>query len=106
MSSQTHRQTYSNIPRSERRAVIASVQRTMLEILQLRQTASADDIRRIVDIPAGVNPTVIGVAIRQLSEAGLIVPITIVRTARTVGHSHLIRIWRLTESVSSNSPHQ
>lgn len=81
--------------RTDRAAVFAAVQRAMLKVLRKQPTASADDIRPLVRIPAHVHPTIVGIAIRELRRDGLIVTDSTIATSRPAGRSHLMRVWRL-----------
>lgn len=79
-----------------KRVVRAEAQRALISALLSRGKATADDIRSVVKIPAGVHPACIGVAVGCLAREGLIVMDSVQTTARRVAHGRLLRVWRLT----------
>lgn len=85
---------------AERAAVFAAAQSEMMKAVRTLPEASAADIRPHVHIPDGVNPSIIGVAIRELKRAGLIVEVGTVATSRPAGHAHLMRLWRLADPLT------
>ena len=83
--------------RAERAAVFAAAQNEMMKAVRTQPEASAADIRPHIHIPEGVNPSIIGTAIRELKREGLIVAVGTVATSLPAGHCHLMRVWKLAE---------
>ena len=87
-----------------RAAVWAACQQALLNAIHVRGVGDADDVRRAVTIPPGIHPSIVGRAIGALSRAGIIVAVEFVTTSRPVGHSHLMRSWRLADPALGGAP--
>lgn len=78
-----------------RRAVRAAIERMILQLSRQQGTVTADDVRRVVAIPDGIDPRIVGNAFLALKQGGWIVEIGDQHTGRPVAHSRMIRVWRL-----------
>lgn len=84
-------------PPLTRAEVWAACQQALLDAIRVRGVGDADDIRRVVTIPEGIHPSIVGRAIGALSRDGTILMVEYITTARPIGHSHVMRSWRLAE---------
>ena len=80
-----------------RAGISRDAQRALINALLLRGEATADDIRKVVTIPDGIHPSVIGTAIRELAREGVILPVSTATAQRPIAHSHLFRVWKLAD---------
>ncbi len=81
---------------SERReAVIRQAQRALLRLLLDRGTATADDVRSLVELPPGVNPKVFGAAPGALARLYIIEAAGFTPSCRPVAHARPVRVWQL-----------
>lgn len=55
-----------------REAVIRSAQRALIRLLIRRGTATADDVRSLVDLPDGIGPKCFGAAPSPLAKRGIL----------------------------------
>ena len=60
-------------------------------------TASADDVRAAVELPAGIDPRCFGAVPGQLARAGIIALDRFVKTGRRERHASIIARWRLVD---------
>ncbi len=85
-----------------RAGIIRAAQRALIDAILVNGEASADDIRAVVVIPDGVNPSIVGTAIRLLAQDGIIVPVSTKTAQRPIAHAHLFRVWRLADRDQGN----
>ncbi len=69
--------------------------RALLAALLRHGTATADDVRQAVTLPAGVNPVCLGSVPGHLARAGIIRRRDFVNTNRTAGHARPVTRWEL-----------
>jgi hypothetical protein len=81
--------------KEQRRAVSAQLQRTALSIVLRQGVVSADDVRKLVTIPEGIDPRIVGPAFLALKNEGWLEEIGDHRTGRAVAHRRTVRDWRL-----------
>ena len=81
--------------KEQRRVISAEVQRTALTIVLRQGVVSADDVRRVVTIPGGIDPRIVGPAFLVLKNEGWLEEIGDHRTGRAVAHRRTVRDWRL-----------
>lgn len=81
--------------REERQVVRDALERSILQIATASGTVTADDVRRRVVIPDGLDPRIVGTAFLALMLDGWIVEIGDLHTIRSVAHARKIRVWRL-----------
>ena len=91
-------------PPLTRAEVWAACQQALLDVIRARGVGDADDIHSVVTIPPDIHPSIVGRAIAAMKCAGLIVMVEYVTTTRPVGHSHVMRSWRLAEPPTGQSP--
>lgn len=81
---------------AERRAVyVRRGQRALVERLLLRDVATADDVRALVPLPAGIDPRLLGSVPGPLAAAGIIYRSDYVPSCRPERHASIIAVWRL-----------
>ena len=78
-----------------RRSIVLQGRRAMILTLLEREYASADDVRRAVQLPAGVSPKCFGAVPGPLKRAGIIRPIGFAPTLRAVAHARPLSQWHL-----------
>lgn len=82
--------------RSHRSAIIHQLKRAMVEAALRTGTATADDARDAVEIPAGINPKLAGLVGRDLATAGVFKAVGFVKSRRPKAHARPITVWELT----------
>jgi len=80
-----------------RQGIILQARRALLLRLLAGGTATADDVRAEVDLPAGVDPRVFGEVPRTLARLGIIEAAGFVQSVRPARHASWIRSWRLAD---------
>jgi hypothetical protein len=79
---------------AERRAaVVRRGQRALLTRLLDTGTATADDVRAAVELPPGVDPRLVGAAVRSLVVEGIIRSTGRTRSARPAAHARWVDLW-------------
>lgn len=69
--------------------------RALLAALLRRGTATADDVRLAVELPADVRPVCLGAVPGHLARAGIVRRLDFVSTTRPVGHARPVTRWEL-----------
>jgi len=83
---------------AKRRAVyVRQGRRALLLTLLAGRTATADDVRAAVKLPAEVNPKCLGAVPGTLARAGIIEPAGFQDTTRPEGHARPVTVWRLVD---------
>ncbi len=75
--------------------------RALLEALLRSGTATADVVRRSVELPKGVNPKLFGPVPGALARAGIIRQDGFAKTCRAVGHARPVAIWALVDRAAA-----
>lgn len=75
--------------------------RALLLKLLSNGTATADDVRSAVELPAGVGPKCFGSVPGQLARAGIIEHAGFVTTARPTAHARPVSVWQLRDRVAA-----
>jgi hypothetical protein len=83
--------------RQYRAGLVRSAQRALLAQLLDAGTATADDVRKAVELPDGIDPKVFGAAPTPLVEAGLIRSAGYQRSCRRVAHARPLTVWALVD---------
>jgi hypothetical protein len=79
---------------AERRAaLVRRAQRALLTQLLDGDLATADDVRAAVELPPGVDPRLVGAAIRSLAVEGVILSAGRTRSARPAAHARWVDLW-------------
>jgi len=96
---------------SKRNPIVTRARRIMLQLLlDGRRDVTIDDIRDLIEIPAGVNPVCMGSVPGPLARSGIITCIGFRESARAKSHSRPVKIWKLVDRIraerwlSDNSP--
>jgi len=64
-------------------------------------TATADDVRAAVDLPANTNPNTFGAVPGPLAKAGIIRMVSLRLSARPKRHAGLNRVWELADRAAA-----
>ena len=84
-----------------REAVIRQAQRALLRLLLDHGTATADDVRSLVDLPDGINPKAFGAAPSPLAKRGIIRADGFTRSCRPEAHARPVTVWRLADPLAA-----
>lgn len=80
---------------ARREVFVLRGRRALLAALLEHDTATADDVRAVGVLPAGVNPKCFGSVPGLLARAGLIRRVGFTETARAVAHARPVGVWEL-----------
>ena len=80
-----------------RRATIRTLQRAAINLALTCGKITADDLRAVVSIPPGIDPVVVGAAVRGLAVAGVLKRDGYKRSARPVAHCRPVAEWTLVD---------
>jgi len=80
---------------AHRETLINRGRRALLRHLLDNDTATADDVRAAVILPAGVNPKAFGSVPGELADAGIIAADGFAKSRRPEAHARPVQIWRL-----------
>lgn len=80
-----------------RKTVIRRAQRALLTVLLETGSATADDLRELVDLPPGINAKCFGAAPGVLARSKIIRADGFAKTCRPVGHARPVTIWKLAD---------
>lgn len=80
---------------AHREAVIRRAQRALLTVLLETGSATADDVRDLVELPPGINAKVFGAAPGSLARAGIIRADGFTKTCRPAAHARPLTVWVL-----------
>jgi len=78
-----------------RESVGRSAQRALIRLLLDHGTATADDVRGLVDLPDGLNPKLFGATPSPLAKRGIIAADGFTRSCRPEAHARPITVWQL-----------
>lgn len=87
-----------DLHRHYRDSIIRRGQRALLLALIDRGTATADDVRAAIDLPAGVNAVCLGAVPTPLARAGIIRRAGYITTTRPCAHARPVSIWELADA--------
>jgi hypothetical protein len=82
---------------ANRETVIRRAQRALLTVLLETGSATADDVRELVELLPGVGPKCFGAAPGPLARAGIIRADGFAKTCRPVGHARPVTVWALAD---------
>jgi hypothetical protein len=82
---------------ANREAVIRRAQRALLTVLLETGSATADDVRELVELPPGINAKCFGAAPGVLARAKIIRADGFAKTCRPVGHARPVTVWALAD---------
>ena len=86
---------------ARRRVFVNRGRRALLEALLERGVADADDVRRAVELPEGVNPVCLGSVPGLLARAGIIERAGFTCTNRAAAHARPVTRWRLADRLGA-----
>lgn len=87
---------------ADRRAVyVRRGQRALLAALLAMDTATADDVRDAVELPAGIAPVCLGAVPSALARARIIGRDGYVLTCRPTAHARPVSVWRLLDRAAA-----
>jgi len=89
--------------RTWRPALVRRLMRAFLQHLLDNGPDTSDAVRALVEIPAGVDPRVVGAAVRGLSECGLIHSVGRRKSGRCVAHSRKLDLWSVRDEVTARA---
>ena len=69
--------------------------RALLKALLTTGTATADDVRDLVELPAGINPKLFGAVPGSLARSGIIRQSGFAKTSRPEAHGRPVIVWAL-----------
>lgn len=84
-----------------RAGLLLSGRRALLYLLLNHDTATADDVRAAVEIPAGINPTCLGAVPGVLARAGIIRRVGYVASGRPEAHTRPVGVWTLADTLGA-----
>lgn len=83
--------------RLHRAVLVRRVQRAYLDLLLTRGPSTSDPVRARVPIPPGIDPRLVGAAVRQLGELGLIRRAGLARSERPEAHGRDLAVWEIAD---------
>jgi hypothetical protein len=86
---------------TRRPALVRDIQRAAVRLAHTAETFTADDLRARVVIPAGINPVVVGAALRALAVAGVIRKDGTRNSTRKLAHARPNAVWTLADSTKA-----
>jgi hypothetical protein len=82
---------------SQREVYVRRGRRALLEALLRNGSATADDVRKAVKLPARINPKVFGSIPGGLAKLRIIEQAGFAKTCRPEGHARPLALWRLVD---------
>jgi hypothetical protein len=92
-----------DLHRRYRDTLIRRAQRVLLRTLLERGTATADDVRAGIDLPAGVDPVCLGAVPTPLARAGIIRRLGYAETTRPCAHARPVSVWELVDRAAAEA---
>jgi hypothetical protein len=86
---------------ARRESLVRRAQRALLAAVLANGTATADDVRELVELPAGIDPKCFGAAPGALARAGIIESAGFTKTTRPEGHARPLTVWQLTDEAKA-----
>lgn len=86
---------------ARREIFILRGRRALLAAMLGRGEATADDVRRAVALPDGIDPVCLGVVPGELARAGIIERVGFHTTARPEAHARPVSIWRAADRAAA-----
>lgn len=95
------RDTAHAILQARRDVIVLRARRVLLLTLLERGTATADDVREAIDLPAAVDPVCFGAVPGTLARAGIIRRDGYVPTSRADAHARIVSVWKLVDRTAA-----
>lgn len=92
-----------NLLRVHRAALARDLTRAAVRLAMERDEVTADDVRGVVTIPDGIRPVVVGAAMRDAADAGLIVRVGYRPSTRPIAHARPLTVWRLADAAAATA---
>lgn len=89
--------------RQRRAALVRDLARAAVRLALTGDDITADDVRAVVPIPNGIRPVVVGAAMRDLADAGIIQRVGYRPSARAVAHARPLSVWRLADAAAAHA---
>jgi hypothetical protein len=80
-----------------RAALVRRVQRVYLDQLLTHGPSTSDPVRALVPIPPRIDPRLVGAAVRQLAELGLLRRAGLGRSERPEAHRRDLAVWEVAD---------
>ncbi len=87
--------------RDRRAVLVRRVQRAYLDLLLCRGPSTTDPVRTAVPIPGGIDPRLVGAAVRQLAELELIHRAGLARSVRPEAHGRDLPLWAVSDRAAA-----
>jgi len=87
--------------RVHRAAIIRDLTRAAVRLALERDEITADEVRAVVPIPPCIRPVVVGAAIRDLADAGIIRRVGYRNSKRPAAHARPLAVWRLADAAAA-----
>ena len=87
--------------RNHRPILLRQLMRAFLPHLLDNGPDTSDALRGLVTIPRGIDPRIVGSAIRALAEAGLITSVGRRRSTRPQAHARKIDVWKVVDEAKA-----
>jgi hypothetical protein len=84
-----------------RQAIIRRAQRALLTVLLEAGSATADDVRKLVELPPGIGPRCFGAVPIPLARAGIIRADGYAKTCRPTAHARPLTVWLLADRAAA-----
>ena len=86
---------------SARAALILRGRRALLRKLLENGSATADDVRDSVDVPADADPRLFGCVPVTLARLGIIAPAGFTKSCRPCRHASVLQVWSLADPAAA-----
>jgi hypothetical protein len=87
--------------RNRRALFVRRVQRAYLQHLLGSGPDTCDPVRALVPLPEGIDPRLVGAAVRALAEPGLIRSVGRRRSTRSEAHARQLDVWAITDPAAA-----
>lgn len=89
--------------RDRRAVLVRRVQRAFVTLLLERSPSTIDPIRAIVPIPRGIDPRLMGAAVRELANVRLIYRVGLSRSVRPEAHGRDLPLWVISDETAART---
>jgi hypothetical protein len=90
-----------NLLRVHRAALVRDLARAAVRLALASDDITADDVRAAVPIPPGIRPVVVGAAMRDLADAGILRRVGYRPSVRPAAHARPLSVWRLADAAAA-----
>lgn len=89
--------------RAHRAALIRECTAAALRVALDRGAVCADDVRPLVEIPAGISPKLVGVVFKDLAHAGILRRDGFRNSNRPAAHARPLSVWALADACAAHA---